>query len=66
MSPRAGVDSGAELNFLANSKFRIPELELNWPNPVRAEWESNWNCQLPSFEYELDSELPSTELKCDI
>ena len=34
----------------------IPELELNWLNPVRADLEC------PSFELEMESELDSTEL----
>ena len=44
---RAGDNSVAELDFLANL------LELNWLNSVRAELE----LKLSSFELELESEL---------
>ena len=43
---RAGVNSAAELDFLANSNFnsRELELELNWLYSARAELELNGNC----------------------
>ena len=43
----------------------IPELELNWLDPVQAELE----LKLPSFELESElhlTELPSMELKSDM
>ena len=55
---RVGVNSAPELDFLANSKSNSGigiELELALPSPGGIGIE----LELPSFELELNSELPS-------